>query len=1440
MSSSTGNPWRFLLLLCLLSGALSGIAAQANVVLANNAPFTTHLSPSSTAYFSFIPSNGTGAGYTLVLSIAAAYGFPTLFASNVTVQPSAATALYSASTFDGGAILIAPAGAVTWYLTVSSDATSATNFTLVVSSYDPTVPLSTAIPLANAVSQASAVSGGSYRYYTFALNSPSASQLSIAVTQSSSDVLVLVNLPGNTALPTLSAADISSLTAILQLVTFPVQSQGLVTIGVWSAVSSSFTISAFTVGTLTIQPLPYGVAFPGFVGRGTSQYFSFNLDPSQLQVGVNLRLSLYSLSGDADLYCSQTTAYPSETNRRWISASSEPLDQIDIFVSELVAGTVYCAVSGFSDSSFTFLASFNTPILLTPADVVFVQSAAGDSTAVFITVEYSSDTTSFVVVSVASQYGMTALYANGYPRAAVPSQQGSQWVSTVPQPLQALPLVIADVCNAGAIPDSDPKLCGINLLVFSPVNSYFRLAVEVSNGGAFLLPGQPFPGALQAGGLFVVQFSIPNNFVNVSLLVTLGGNADSASISVGRNSYNRNSSLWTVTKTSDDPVLLWSIDWTDPNLSPPGNERGEYYAFITASINTSVTVLYTVSNGTGYNGAPTQLIAGEPQYGVLPRGGQVNFYTFQPPPTGWPYDIVISCTFTSGGVGQLTTSTGDGTIEGPTPGVGLWYGRTVWTQTILSVASTALYSCNPNIALPSGLPCLYQMVVQAPFDLSGSFEYFIVATTTATLRLISTGQTISSVIAAGSAECWLLSYDLPGRLMQMLAAAQFTQGRAVLYGSNITAPSASTAQQMVVAQPTGLLTYQSTALDSVYYFICVSCTVDEDCLYSLQYSGYSLDPPSAPISDLLGIGASTSVLLGPARTAYYSVILGRLRTIAYVLVQVESVIGSVTLYSSLGSSYPNATTSQWTANSTTMAITILNLTVTASQRLRLTVQADSASVALSTLSVSVAGVSAILYSGQPYQIAGLLLPAFPVSTFSYQPYLVDNETIVALGFQSSTCPAGTQLYVSDTVQSPGPGQPGVTFNYTGTLTTGLGNRTERSVLLSNIPVSLGSPRIGTYSMSVVGDGQTSCSFQVGVYQQQLLSLVPDASNPLFLTSASGIYNTYWASTMQPDTPIVFALQFSFRTISSTSTVTLYAAVGKLPTSSDPTTYSLVINASTATASQQLIGSFYVPGSLCPPNAASLLSGCQVMMTAVTDNVDVLVRAMTTATPLTAGQSVVAFASSTTSAYYQMPLPTGVTGTLHLAIFTSAPVQVYCSYRFIRPSSVFYDWTATITPLNSSTADTVDIAWSAPLLNAINGVAPSAGLCYCSVSVTGVPAGFTLSYSFTATSEPSTPSSSSALSAAQLFLVIFFPVLVAAATVLVLVGLYRRRLCCCDRKSKDFALSGNSSASSSQGVLHNNANDHLASMNELQSVGYSRSRVSQGSLLQTSENHSDGQ
>ena len=423
------------------------------------------------------------------------------------------------------------------------------------------------------------------------------------------------------------------------------------------------------------------------------------------------------------------------------------------------------------------------------------------------------------------------------------------------------------------------------------------------------------------------------------------------------------------------------------------------------------------------------------------------------------------------------------------------------------------------------------------------------------------------------------------------------------------------------------------------------------------------------------------------------------------------------------------------------------------------------------LSFDVAGVSAALPNRG--SLTGLLTPAYPVSYFSFLLNAISSASVLSFGVYSSTCPVDQAVYISDTLPSPGPGAFGVTYNYSATTTVLPAGRSEASVLISNTT----SPplRATTYYMAVVSGGASSCSFTASVNSGASNLLVADATSPTRVVFGGVVGQFFATFTMTPNTPVAFVIQLA-RTNAYAGTLTALTALGGLPNPTDDGSYSIVSNYTVTVAPTvpPPPTAIYLPGSLCPSTPQSLASGCPVAIGMSTDvsSVQYTLTTMVTAQTVAEAQNVIGAVFLTSPAYYQLPVPP-VPGVINLDLASSALVQLDCSYQFIRPSPSLSEWS---TSVNLSSTP-ISINWNAPQLNAVNGIATQAQVCYCGVSAVSGVAGFVFSYTFTAASSPAPPttsSSSSDLSAGLLFTAIFIPLVVALVAAGVLECLCHRR------------------------------------------------------------------
>ena len=324
--------------------------------------------------------------------------------------PSASSFQYQASWLTGGVVSVTVQPPYTVYIAVQASSTSRCNFTVLVSAYNTTAQQTTPIPLSSAQPLASAIAGGEYRYFTYTVAAGTA-LTTVALTETYGQSWLLLNSPNATQLPTLSSYQYASSSATFPLVALLQPAAGVWSVGVWSSQSSAFSIIA--ADSTDTQSMEQGVTYPGYVQRGNYSFYSVYVDALQLAAnsGGYLDLELYTVSGDADLYCSFVTMRPSTANNQWSSTWYTAEDSIVIHSSQLRAGTLYCGVNGWSQSTYTFSASFGSGSTLTAGDTVTAESSAGGSQLYSLVFPASEG---IVTLSVVCDVGTAQLYITPY------------------------------------------------------------------------------------------------------------------------------------------------------------------------------------------------------------------------------------------------------------------------------------------------------------------------------------------------------------------------------------------------------------------------------------------------------------------------------------------------------------------------------------------------------------------------------------------------------------------------------------------------------------------------------------------------------------------------------------------------------------------------------------------------------------------------------------------------------------------------------------------------------------------------------------------------------------------------------------------------------------------------------------------------------------------
>ena len=1158
------------------------LIAQSATTLYNDQPMLGFLSANVTAYYRFV-SPAVSYQQTALISMSATIGSPTMYVSLTNPTPSPASFDYQASWLTGGVVSVQVQPPYTAYVAVQSSLYSACNYSVLVTTYETGAQLNP-LALSSAVPLASLIAAGEYRYFAYNVTNGAAS-FTVALTETYGQSYLLINSPNTTALPTLSSYQYSSTSPTFPLIALQQPTAGVWTVGVWSNSSSAFSVMAVNATSLVSMEL--GVTYPGWVGWGEYSYYSIYIDALSLNSSGYLDLELYSVTGDADLFCSYTTTQPSQTNAHWASTNAQPQDSLPIQPSQLRAGTLYCGVNGFLPSYYTFSASYSSATILTAGETVTAESPAGSSRLYSMVLPA---TTSLVTLSVVSEVGLTTLFIGGY---GAPPNGNSFFSSNAASVhlMSLYPWMICGTNNALAIPGSNPLMCQLQVNVINWDNAVYHITATAAGQIVELLPGVPAEGAVSPTQPAIFSFTVPDDLSNATLIFSItSGTSTSAVLTVGRNNYGAISNIWTITPQPDTGLFVFQLDWTNsllPALRRPG---GQWVATLSAADgNLTLSALYTVTNGSAYSASIVQLSDGVSQAGVI-APNDYGFFYFVPPSEGWPYSVVVTVIWQSG-FGTIAL----GTSEGPSAHLP-WAYSLAYGSDQVTMTPESYGVCNPTLD-PS---CGYAIRLTGSTSLPSTSVYSITIATSNWVRFfyVNGWRTESDLLAFGVSDYWMTSVNPYAAVNpQLLIAVTVWSGTVSIFGSNVTGPNATTAQVQVPNVSTaGILSLPLVSYVQSYAYVTVTCASNDTtpCKYTLEANTRD-DTDQVSWLQFFGSGQITPVdlLLPAGGLAWVPYFLGYSPiSIASVFVQASAVVGSTSLYAVCstwfysGTPPPlNASAVVWQGDSspTSPSLELTNLTVSDNcSTLMVAVQAGSDQAALITVIVSVGGVLEEL----SYNMGGYVSAVYPTSYYQY--LLPDDDPSVVLtftlqpGYWTRCAYSQLRMLVSDRVMYPDPTNPD-TYNYSMTAVNVSSTLTEFTIAITNYSQPAGMLRLGYYYIAVTNTVPgTNCEYTIGGSNNRQRDLV--VGEPQWQGAGSASTPSYFTFT-----PVAYnsSTSFAMQLVPNTGVVMLYVGVNNTPSPADPSTYLIVISYDTSlyTSIDPYSGRYsaqpiYVPASAC--------------------------------------------------------------------------------------------------------------------------------------------------------------------------------------------------------------------------------------------------------------------
>ena len=1350
-------------------------------------PLPGSLPAASTAYYLFA-SPAVSYQQTALISVSASIGSPTMYVSLSDAVPSPTSFDYQASWLTGGVVSVLVQPPYTAYVAVASSSYSSCNYSVVVTVYETGAAQPAPIPLSNTVPLASATAAGEYRYYTYDVTAGTAS-VTVALTEAYGQSYLLINSPNATQLPTLSSYQYSSSSPTYPLVPLVQPVAGVWTVGVWSNASSAFSITA--ADSTDTEAVQLGVTYPGYVQAQNYTYYSIYLDPLLLangNIGGYLDIELLSLSGDADLCCSNVTTRPTRYDAVWVSENAHWEDRVVLPTSQLQAGPLYCGILGFKASGYLLSVSFDSPITLPQGDTIMAQSTPGDAQLYSMVFPASK---SLITLSVVNELGTSQVFVSPYGRAPAYSNT-LIWVlpaATFVQQFFSTP--VCGVNNSFAIPGSSPPLCQMQVAVSAASLSIYSISATLSGEVMQLVGGLPMESAVSTNQSAYFAFNMPDNLSNATIIITVTNGASGLTLAVGEESYSVSSfyAMWTVNQRPDSDVIVFQLDWTDPQFFPYPQVRGDYVAVLTTASDTATfSVVYTVTNGSIFSDSIVQLLDGEPQDSIV-SASVYDFYYFTPPIDGWPYAVTISVAWGSGfGIVRVVAS--NMSQVGPIASDN----AIASGSDLLTINPNSYGACNP-VTNPT---CGYSISVQCSPLLRQQTAYTIVAASSNWVRLLYVGglAQLSAVLSVGDADYWETNWFISSSAVapQLVYLVSVLSGSVTVFASNMSAPNAGTAQlTWPQVSSTAVLSAPVPAGQQITSYLTVMCTSTDGtaCQYSVEAATYLNRTTTTSAGSIQT--APVRLLLPANGIGWAAFSLAQISTASYMIIQASVTVGSPTMYASCISYQsdnwrvlPNETFSTWQASGGSVAapptIELFNFNASSLPNcttLVVGVRASGGQGALVGVSVTAAGVEQIIRVGGTI---GLSTPAYPVS---YYQYTLSDASLPVLSFMltnaSSACSTSQlQMAVSDTVPYPNLADPN-TYNFSRTAVTLPNGATDLTIAISNYSKPGGSLHAGTYYVAVQSAvAGLTCQYQLRVTRssQTLLQL----GWVRVVSMQSFGYSTYMSfAAVAYNTSTSLAVQLYH----NTGAVSLFVGVNSMPSPADPSTYLLSTMYNTTLAGSNSTDDYeaqpiYIPASACSSSTLAGQPCTLVMVASASNNVGssytyLWMKPMSSvnATWLLENQTATVTTAASSSTTYQFSLPASPLQVV-VSVNTSNPVALLCSYQYVTPDLTFYDWQTNSSGSASTepSTTTLNFTWGSttaitPLqqTNAGTLLAALPTTCYCTVQASS-----SSSYSivYLTTAMPSTLSSttSDGLSRGALVAAVVVPIV----AVLLLAGL----------------------------------------------------------------------
>jgi len=589
------------------SYSLTATTSSESVMLRNGVAVTEHVDTDSWEQFTFTVDQDD---VTLRVAITPSSGDPDIYISR-NGEPSYSNWEWESNAYGADAIEIVNAARGVYYIGVYGWESSTYSIMAIMETGDECG--SSRLVLGQP--QNAALTQGDYHCYVVTLTE-SYADLSISVTRITGDPDVYVWSPAVDGDMTDYNYDYASVNYGTDVLTIYNPDLGDYRIRIYGYTDTQYTITVTTESSSHM--LTPGVPVSATLRAGEYDYFEVLVD----SLAQDLTVTVTSFIGDPDLYMSHVEQRPtlanfvaSQGDRQARSTSS---DSITIPKSELVIGTYYIGVQGWTNSSFSIVAHFDSPVFL--SDGVATEGTVAHEAARFYTfalLEHQNDCT----VTLSPTSGHAYLYVSAGRQPVLDDMASIDWSSNHPEGVQQI-----------VIDALDPKFCRdcvYYVMVFGMSDAQYVLSMTTSAVTIRLQAGIPFMSWASDGTYKFFQFTNPLANGAVTITVTPFSGDPDIYMSTSTPSPTMDDYDWAAMAYGADSL---TVDYTEDNFV-----IGEFYIGVYGWMNTSFTItarLVDLSGVDPTNGLSTALFDGVPQTGLLTNPNDMHYYTFTLGATG--------------------------------------------------------------------------------------------------------------------------------------------------------------------------------------------------------------------------------------------------------------------------------------------------------------------------------------------------------------------------------------------------------------------------------------------------------------------------------------------------------------------------------------------------------------------------------------------------------------------------------------------------------------------------------------------------------------------------------------------------------------------------------------------------------------------------------------